>query len=77
LTAPLYVAIEDLKKVTVKQTQAIHDLSEGLTILNHIVQNMHLEMLAVEKCIGKMEQHNLEMFWKMYAQSLKNAQAIQ
>jgi hypothetical protein len=77
LTAPLYVTIEDLKKVTVKQTQAIHALSDELTILNHIVQNMHLEMLAIEKYIGKMEQHTLEMFQKMYAETLKNAHAIQ
>jgi hypothetical protein len=77
LTAPLYVAIEDFKKVTVKQIQTIHALSDGLTILNYIVQNMHLEMLAIEKCIGKIEQHNLETFQKMYTETLKNAQAIQ
>jgi hypothetical protein len=75
--APLYVTIEDLKKVTVKQTQAIHALSDGLTTLNHIIQNMHLEMLAIEKCISKMEQHNLEMFQNMYAETLKNSHAIQ
>jgi hypothetical protein len=49
LSAPLYVAIVDLKKVTVKQTQAIYALSSGLTTLNHIVQNIHLEMLAIKK----------------------------
>jgi hypothetical protein len=76
LTAPLYVTIENLKRVTVKQMQAIHALSDGLTTLNHIIKNMHLEMLAIEKCIGKMEQHNLEMFQKMYADTLKNAHAI-
>jgi hypothetical protein len=59
LTATLYVAIEDLKKVTIKETQATHALSDGFTTLNHIVQNMHLEMLAIEKRIGKM--HNLKM----------------
>jgi hypothetical protein len=57
--------------------QAIHALSDGLTTLNHIIQNMHLEMLAIEKCICKMEQHNLEMFQKMYAETMKNAHAIQ
>jgi hypothetical protein len=77
LTGPLYVTSEDLKKVTIKQTQAIHALSDELTILNHIVQNMHLEMLAIEKCISKKEQHNIEMFQKMYAETLKNAHAIQ
>jgi uncharacterized coiled-coil protein SlyX len=57
--------------VTVNQTQAIHALSDGFTTLNHIVQNMHLEMLAIEKRISKMEQHNLEMFQKTYAETLK------
>jgi hypothetical protein len=32
---------------------------------------MHLEMLAIEKRISKMEQHNLEMFQKTYAETLK------
>jgi hypothetical protein len=77
LTAPLYVSIEDLKKVTVKQMQAIHALSDGLTTLNRIVQNMHLGMLVIEKCIGKMEQHNLQMFQKIYAETLKNSHDIQ
>jgi hypothetical protein len=49
LTIPLYVTMNDLKKVTVKETQAIHALSDGLTTLNHIVQNIHLEMLAIKK----------------------------
>jgi hypothetical protein len=77
LTAFFYVAIEELKRVTVKQTQAIHALSDELTTLNHIIQNMHLEMLAIEKHTGKMEQHNLDMFQKMYAETLKNAHVIQ
>jgi D-ribose pyranose/furanose isomerase RbsD len=77
LMAPLYVVIEDLKKLTVKQMQAIHALSDGLTTLNHIVQNMHLEMLAIKKRIGKMDQHNLEMFQKMYTETLKNSHDIQ
>jgi biotin synthase-related radical SAM superfamily protein len=77
LTAPLYVTIEDLKRVTVKQIHGTHALSGGLTTLNHICQNMYLEMLAIEKHINKMEQHSLEIFQKMYAETLKNAHAIQ
>jgi hypothetical protein len=57
--------------------QAIHALSDGLTTLNYFFQNMYLEMLAIEKHIGKMEQHNLEMFQKMYAETLKNSHAIE
>jgi hypothetical protein len=48
LTAPLFIALVDLKQVTKHQAEAIEALSRGLSQLTQIVDHLQLEIESIK-----------------------------
>jgi hypothetical protein len=48
LTAPLFIALDDLKQVTKHQAEAIEALSRGLSQLTQIVHHLQLEIESIK-----------------------------
>jgi hypothetical protein len=48
LTAPLFIALDDLKQVRKHQAEAIEALSRGLSLLTQIVHHLQLEIESIK-----------------------------